>query len=317
MGLFGSTPKAPDPEKVAAAQTKSNIATARETARLGMTGQMSDFGSVSYVQDPSSPSGYRAVQSLSPEDQALLGQQRDLRANLGDVTNTSLNNVSGAIAQPFDLQAGRGREISDIQQTFLDPQWEQNRAALESRMLNQGIRPGSEQYDIAMRQFGQQKDDAYNKMFLDAFSVANNAALTERNLPLSDYATLMGTMSPVSSNIPTAATPSPQVAPTNIADYIYKSYGIDAANAANQQSGLFGLAGTIGSAAIGLSDRRMKCDIRRVGTAENGLTLYEFRYRGQDALHRGFMADEVRERNPAAVVTVGGVEFVDYLKAVM
>lgn len=316
---FGSdAPDPPDPKETAAAQAEANIKTAQEQARLAMTGQTSDFGSVSYVPDPNSPSGYRAVQSLTPEDQALLGQQRDLRANLGDVTNTSLNNVAGMVSGgPFDLTAARGREISDIQQTFLDPQWESQRKAVENQLINKGVRPGSEQYEVAMRQFGQQKTDAYNKMFLDAFSTANSAALTERNLPMDDYARLMGFNSPVSPNQPTVGTPAPGVASTDIIGPTYASYNAQAQQAANQQSGLYGLAGTIGSAMI-MSDRRVKKDIRRVGTAENGLPLYEFRYiGGNGAKHRGFMADEVRALHPDAVVTIGGIDHVDYLKAVL
>ncbi len=316
-GIFGSTkaPAPPDPYKVADAQSKANIKTAQEQARLAMTGQTSDFGSISYERDPSSPSGYRAVQTLSPEDQALLGQQRDLRANLGDVTNTSLNNVSGAIGQPFDLSAARGREISDIQQTFLDPQWEQQRAALESRLLNQGIRPGSEQYENMMRQFGQQRDDAYNKMFLDAFNVANNAALTERNLPLQDYATLMGTMSPVSQQYPNVNTPAPGVAPTDIGSYIYNSYQAQANQAQNNANGLWGLAGTAATAI--LSDRRFKRDIEHVGTHHNGLNFYTFRYVSDEPhmRHFGFMADEVAKVHPEAVISIDGVDYVDYALA--
>jgi hypothetical protein len=334
-GIFGGgdAPKAPDPNVVAAAQTKSNKETAREQARLAMTGQTSDFGSVSYVSDPNSPSGYRAVQSLAPEEQALLAQQRDLRANLGDSTNTALNNVSGMLAGgPFDLTAARGRELSDIQQTFLDPQWQQNDDALENQLINKGIRPGSPQYEIAKKQFSDQRQQAYNRMFLDAFTTANNAALTERNLPLSDYATLMGTVSPVSPNIPTASAPTPGVAPTDIGSYIYNSF-----NAANQQhqanqGGLFGLLGNVGSAFAGsqagsaaissalgmLSDRRTKVDVVPVGRIANGLTVYDFKYRDGDGLtYRGLMADEVASVRPDAVKRgTDGFDRVDYLKAV-
>lgn len=319
-GIFGGdAPEAPDPQAVAAAQTKSNKETAREQARLAMTGQTSDFGSVSYVKDPSSPSGYRAVQSLAPEEQALLAQQRDLRGNLGDTTNTALNNVSAAISGgPFDLTAARGREIADLQSTFLDPKFDNEKKALENDLLNRGIRPGSPQYENMMRQFGIQRSDAYNKMWLDAFTTANNAALTERNLPMQDYATLMGTMSPVSSNIPTASTPSPSVAPTNIADYIYKSYGAEAAQAQQQQSGLWNLIGTVGSAAVGLSDRRYKHRVEQVGRLPNGLAVYDFEYIGGDgSRYRGLMADEVALVHPHAVLDIGGVLHVDYSKAVL
>lgn len=312
-------PKPPDPKEVAAAQAQANKETAQEQARLAMTGQTSDFGSLTYVSDPNSPSGYRAVQTLSPEDQALLAQQRDLRANLGDTTNSALNNVNRTITgTPFDLTAARGTEISDIQKTFLDPQWEQQRAALDNRLRNQGVRPGSEQYEIAMSQYSQQKDNSYNKMFLDAWSQANQAALTERNLPMQDYATLMGTMSPVTGNPAPISTPAPGVAPVDIGSYIYQSYNANAANAANQNSGLFGLAGTLGSAAIGLSDRRLKTDIVRVRDHPLGIGEYLFRYTGGDGtLYRGFMADEVRAVMPDAVVTIGGVDHVDYGKAAL
>lgn len=312
-GIFGSSaPKPPDPAKVAAAQTKSNIETAQEQARLGMTGQTSDFGSLSYVADPNSPSGYRAVSTLSPEDQALLAQQRDIRANVGGVTNTSLNNVNAAIAQPFDLSAARGTEISDIQKTFLDPQWDNQQKQLENHLLNQGIRPGSDAYINAMRQFQQQRDDAYNKMFLDAFSTANQAALTQRNLPLTDYATLAGTLQPVTGEPAPINTPSPGVATTPVGQYIYDSYNAQANQAAQNNAGLYGLIGTVGSAII--SDRRMKKDILPVGMHPNGLTIYAFRYRnGDDAMHLGFIAQEVANVRPDAVsMRPDGVLMVDY-----
>lgn len=296
-------PKAPDPFKTAKAQTESNIATAREQARLGMTGQTSDFGSTDYVADANSPSGYRAVQRLSPEQLAIL------RGQEGAVTG-ALDRIGGL--GDFDMSAARGREISDIQRTFLDPQFEQANTALESKLLNQGIRPGTEQYANAMRQFGQQRSDAYNKMFLDAYSTANNAALTERNLPLSDYSTLMGTMM---QRPQTAQTPTPGVATTDITGLVQNKYNADMANYQNKMGGLFGLAGTLGSAM--LSDRRMKRDIERIGTLANGLGWYSFRYLDSDEPQQGLMADEVRQVRPEAVVTIGGLDHVIYSRAVI
>lgn len=68
--------------------------------------------------------------------------------------------------------------------------------------------------------------------------------------------------------------------------------------------GLGGLAA--GAAKLGaLSDRRLKQDIEAVGTHEpTGLTIYEFAYKADPSRRfRGFMADEVRNVMPAAVVT--------------
>ncbi len=306
------TPKPIDPMKAAEATTKSNIETAQAQAKLGMTGQESDFGSLQYVADPNSPSGYKAVSSLSPEEKALMEQQQGIRGTL----NTNINDT---VSTPFDLNAARGTEISDIQQTFLDPQWERERAALENRLHNKGVRPGQEQYETEMRQFGQQKDDAYNKMFLDAFSTANNAALTQRNLPISDYTALNGltpnTAAPVN-------TPAPGVSTTPVGQYMMDDYKNRMDQYNNQQSGLFGLAGTAlgGWAKSGFalpSDRRLKTDIRRVGKLDNGLPVYAYRYKNGVTPQIGLMAQDVEKMHPGAVVMVGDYKHVDYAQAVL
>ncbi len=81
--------------------------------------------------------------------------------------------------------------------------------------------------------------------------------------------------------------------------------------------GIGGLAAGVAKAApvFGLSDRRLKQDIEVVGPHEpTGLTIYEFAYK-TDPTRRfhGFMADEVRNVNPEAVVTgEDGFDRVDY-----
>ena len=65
------------------------------------------------------------------------------------------------------------------------------------------------------------------------------------------------------------------------------------------------------------SDRRLKEDIKRVGTAENGLPIYKFKYKGDPAeqTHIGFMADEVEKIHPEAVGESHGFKTVDYDRA--
>ena len=65
--------------------------------------------------------------------------------------------------------------------------------------------------------------------------------------------------------------------------------------------GLYDLAGTIGSAAIMSSDRRLKSNIVRVGTHPLGIGVYEYDIRGER--QRGVMADEVLTVMPEAVLT--------------
>jgi hypothetical protein len=88
------------------------------------------------------------------------------------------------------------------------------------------------------------------------------------------------------------------------------------AGAAAGGGGLGGILGGIGSAIGLLSDRRLKTDIRRIGTAANGLPLYLFRFHG-DALERvGVMADEVEAVRPDAVfVGPHGYKMVNYQRA--
>lgn len=331
-----SAPKPPDPAKVAAAQTESNIATAREQQRLGMTGQDTPWGTVSYVTDPSSPSGYRAVTNLSPEQQALLQQSQDLTAQFGGIQGGKMNvgedilrRISGM--GDFDLNAARGTEISDIQRTFLDPQWAQRATELETQLLNRGIRPGSEAYETAMRQFGQQREGAYNQMFLDAYQTGNNAALQERQLPFQELAAILGGTSPTPQpgQFGTAATPTPGVAPTDVIGPTYNSYNAQNAQYGQQMGGLYGL----GSAAMGgwasagfpgaaaalafLSDRRVKQDIVRLGTDPRGWGVYRYRYIGDDdgeiGWQLGYMADEVEKYRPEVIFTSEtGIKAIDY-----
>ncbi len=64
---------------------------------------------------------------------------------------------------------------------------------------------------------------------------------------------------------------------------------------------------------IGASDARLKTDITQIGTAENGLPVYSYRYLGHDALFSGVMAQDVLTHTPEAVITMpGGFYVVNY-----
>lgn len=63
------------------------------------------------------------------------------------------------------------------------------------------------------------------------------------------------------------------------------------------------------------SDIRLKEDVTPIGSTVNGLPLYTFRYRGQQALYQGVMAQDVLEVRPdAVVVDADGFYRVDYAK---
>ena len=75
-----------------------------------------------------------------------------------------------------------------------------------------------------------------------------------------------------------------------------------------------GAGAGIGSLLGLLSDRRLKTDIKQVGTLDNGLPVYTFKYKNGDGTTvMGVMADEVKEIFPELVgTTEDGFDFVYY-----
>jgi hypothetical protein len=143
-------------------------------------------------------------------------------------------------------------------------------------------------------------------------------ALLKRSQPINEIGALMGTGQ---VGMPQFQGTAPvNVAGTDVMGPINQQYASQMAgwNAKNQslqglQNGLFNLGGSLGSAAL-MSDRRVKEDIKRIGTADNGVPLYSYRYIGQPAVHIGTMAQDVEDTHPGAVVEFDGVKHVDYGK---
>jgi hypothetical protein len=77
---------------------------------------------------------------------------------------------------------------------------------------------------------------------------------------------------------------------------------------------LDGVGGSIASALpmmFGMSDRRLKTDVKRIGSWKD-LPLYIYRFIWGGPMQVGVMAQDVLKVNPAAVVTVGGYLAVNY-----
>jgi len=92
------------------------------------------------------------------------------------------------------------------------------------------------------------------------------------------------------------------------------SAAMDAYNAGQATTNqLIGAAGSLGGAAMMFSDRRVKADVRRIGThARLGVGVYSYRYIGERGRRVGVMAQEVRRVAPHLVDAVRGVLRVDY-----
>lgn len=231
MGLYGSTPKAPDPKETASAQTATNIGTAIANGYLGNVNQVTPDGSLTYTQsgtnkwtDPLSGAVYdlptwTATTSLSEGQQAIKGQEDAASLNLATLANTQSNRLNTLLANPFTMngapaagdpskltaptyqQFGSGPQLQssvgktgtvqnsvgnagDITRSYdisqdtgkyedalmqrMNPQLQQSREALETKLANQGLQPGSDAYNRAIDSATRQENDAKYGAILNA-----------------------------------------------------------------------------------------------------------------------------------------------------
>jgi hypothetical protein len=198
-------------------------------------------------------------------------------------------------------------------------------------LFNQGITGGQ----FANQALGQQ-NATNQQQFANQIANANlgnqaqqqqyNQAMTNYNLPLNTLSALRTGAQVQNPSFVNA----PQQATTAGADLLGATtaagnYNLASSNASNAaqagfNSGLMGLGGTLGAAAI-MSDIRTKENIEPIGVANNGLTVYKFEYKPEfkdhelagHGVHYGFMAQEVEQVFPYAVHTLNdGYKVIDY-----
>jgi hypothetical protein len=196
-------------------------------------------------------------------------------------------------------------------------------------LSNKGIQIGSAAWNDAMTQFGQTKNDAYNQLYLNGNQQAFNQAVAERNQPINEITALMSGSQVSNPNF--TSTPQANVAGTDYAGMVQnefnnqtQQYNTQVGQQNAMAGGLFGLGGTLGAAGMKyapqiataasmFSDRRLKSNIKRIGTTAHGLPLYEYTIFGER--QRGVMADEVKKVMPEAVHRhPSGFDMVDYAR---
>lgn len=251
-------PAAPDPKETAAAQAAANKDTAITQYGLNATNQVTPQGTLTYNQIGTWADGtprYEAVQSYSPQQQALYDKYTQTQSNLGDLGNTLSSQLKGYMATPFDANGASKATADNLAQlgaARLDPQFQRDQQSLETQLVNKGIRPGTAAWDSEMARFSNAKNDAYNQLYLTGQQQAYNQALQTRNQPINEITALLSGSQVSNPNY--ASTPTPGVAPTDVIGAQQQSLnqqnvGYQGQLAQNNAltSGLFGL----GSAALG------------------------------------------------------------------
>jgi hypothetical protein len=264
--------------------------------------------------------------TLSPEQQRLYDLTTQGQTTYGETANALLSGVQGQLSQPVNTnwEAERDRALA-AQRGRLDPFYAEQEESLRQRLRNSGLTEGSEGWNREFRNFNQGRNDALLAADLRAGDtvgqgIQQTAAL--RGMPLNESSVLLtgGQVQIPQLN----QSPQAGVAPTDAMGAYNQQYqGQMAGWQADQRAasagmgGLFGLAGTLGGAALPLmfSDERVKDDIKEIGKTDKGLPLYQFRYKGDPEMRFGLMAQDVEKKRPGAVKEVGGIKAVDYAKA--
>lgn len=226
-----------------------------------MVNQVTPYGNLTYSQTGTTegPNGkplpqYTATTTLSPEEMAKQQQQWEFDSLVNKLGIDQTKRLSGVLDSPVDLNndATEAR-LFELGRARLDPKFQQGRDALETKLYNQGVMPGTEAYARAMDQFGQQENDAYNQLLLSGRGQAVQEALTQRNQPINEITALMsgGQVSqPSFMNTPTAQVAAPDVAGMTYQSYQMGPYAQWQNQQANNQAMIGGLFG-MGGAALG------------------------------------------------------------------
>jgi hypothetical protein len=270
-------PAAPDPTATAAAQGAANKETAIAQAQLNMIGQETPWGSLSFEETGKTEEGtpqYKAIQTLSPEQQAILDQSNQAQLGFGQTANQQLSAVKDTLSTPIDYsslgpapvldEAARQRATQSILSRTQDPR-NQQRAALETQLANQGFMRGTEGFNNQMDEFNRSQNDfmlaadqaglAEMSGMYGLESAARNSAINEmvqqRQIPLNELLALASGTQVQGPQF--VGTPQTGIAAPDIMGATYGTYNgqVNAANAANQANamglqGLYGLGGAVG-----------------------------------------------------------------------
>jgi hypothetical protein len=245
-------PPAPDPVKTAQAQTESNVKTATTQQQLNMVDQTNPYGSQSYTQNGTWADGtprYSMTTKLSDPEQRNQDQQWEFDNLTNQLGINQTKKLTGLLDTPFkiDNDATESR-LMELGRKRLDPILQERNAALESKLYNQGVMPGTEAYDRAMRADTQGQNDAYDQLLLGGRAQAATELTAERNQPINEITALMSggqVNQPQFGNTPQTA-----MANTDVAGITQQGYENallpwkqENANKSAMMGGLFSLGG--------------------------------------------------------------------------
>ena len=126
-----------------------------------------------------------ATQRLYDQQMAVQGDRGEVASGMGDRIASEMGDapdweqfgdVQGLEYDPTAIR-GAAEDAAYQRETMrLDPRFDKELSAMESKLANQGLRAGDQAYDSAMGTFNMSKDDAYERARLGATSTGMQEA---------------------------------------------------------------------------------------------------------------------------------------------
>ena len=264
--------------------------------------QQTGIGNINQYANAAQPSIAYAQQGYTPQgfQQGVQGYMNPFLQNAMGSTAAQLNNVNQQQQQQMIGSAiGQGAFGGDRANIGLGALQNQQNLALGStlgNMASQGYQNAAQNYMTGLGQIGNLGIQGQQAGLQGAQAQLGAGTLGQQTTQAGNTALYNQFQ-------------QQQAYPFQVAQFL--------ANIAEGTGALSGSSTTGTSPMPFFSDRRLKEDIKRVGTADNGLPIYKFKYKGDhsEQTHVGFMADEVEKVHPEAVGLAGGYKTVDYEKA--
>lgn len=207
-------PTPPSPAETAASQIDVNRQGASDFATLAGVNQQTPFGSLAFNVIGHDEHGVpirSATTTLAPAQQALLDILTGSQRTAGTAGQNLLTNAS--YGEVPDLSTVTGGVVDTNLQRFLghvSPYFEQQTQQLDTQLRNQGLLPGSQAYDRAMRSLRDNQFQSVQGFEAQMEPEAFRQATTSYTLPLTTAQTLIGMGQPASLPSNLVATPQAQ-----------------------------------------------------------------------------------------------------------
>ena len=180
-----AAPATPDYRGAAVEQGAANLEAARATARLSNPNTYTPYGTQLVSYDGDIPT---IRQTLTPTAQKTLEAQQGVELSLANLGSKGAQTASGVLDKPFsfggpDVQTSldlsgiakmpvnAGMTGQEAIMSRLNPSLARQRTTTETNLINQGLRPGSEAYDNAIRSLGEQETDARTQAVLQGLNL--------------------------------------------------------------------------------------------------------------------------------------------------